>query len=321
MTSVSEEVEVIRALHATARPQGEGWPGALARLVALLRAGSAWLEIESDNRLEHWQIGPEVALPTPETRRRMRPGRVYGRDDLPDAPTAGAPLRALRLTLAEGTLTLAVTRASGQFRAADSAQLDRLAPHLQAAAETWGQLRLERAAATRDARVAAALGGGWLVFDTAARVIEADPAARARLALTADNRVDHPQGRALRSAVEAATGADPHPGLLTLSRAPLLQIAVLPLLPTRALGLLRAAPQAADLPPGTLATALGLTRSEARLATLLADGESLTSAAARLGWSIETARSTSKLIFARLGLDGQGALLRLIHGGGLWLLR
>jgi|GEM_PF-4010320 len=318
MSTASEETDVIRALHATARPVAEGWPGALARLAALLRATSAWLQIDADGQRQVWHLGPDPVLPPPDTLHHLRPGRVYARDDLPGTPPPGPALRILRMPLPEGSLTLAISRQGPDFRAADSAQIDRLAPHLQAAAETWSQLRHERAAANRTSALARALGGSWLVFDTAARVIEADATARRLLPLTADKSLDIPQSRALRAAVEAATSADPRPGLLTLNRAPLLQLAVLPQGTGRALGLLRAAPQAADLPPSALA-ALGLTRAEARLATLLADGDSLTSAAAKLGWSVETARSTSKQIFARLGLDGQGALLRLIHSGALWL--
>jgi len=61
-----------------------------------------------------------------------------------------------------------------------------------------------------------------------------------------------------------------------------------------------------------------LSRSEARLLAQLCDGHTLRSAAEALGWTEETARSTSKVIFARLGVSGQPAMIRRIMGSGVW---
>ena len=61
-----------------------------------------------------------------------------------------------------------------------------------------------------------------------------------------------------------------------------------------------------------IGSALGLTRSEARIADALARGLSLIEAAALLGISPETARTYSKLIYSKTGTRGQGDLVRLI---------
>ena len=67
-----------------------------------------------------------------------------------------------------------------------------------------------------------------------------------------------------------------------------------------------------------LADALGLSRSEARLAAQLGDGLRLKEAATQLGWTEETVRSCSKTIYAKMGVQGQAGLLRQLHGAGLW---
>ena len=53
----------------------------------------------------------------------------------------------------------------------------------------------------------------------------------------------------------------------------------------------------------------GLSRSEARLACRLASGDSLSTAAATLGLSVETARNYSKSLYAKTGARGQGPLV------------
>ena len=66
-----------------------------------------------------------------------------------------------------------------------------------------------------------------------------------------------------------------------------------------------------------LAIALHLLE-EARLAALLCDGFSLRDAATELGWTIDTARSASKQLFARRGVSGQAAPLPPMPTGVLW---
>jgi DNA-binding CsgD family transcriptional regulator len=63
----------------------------------------------------------------------------------------------------------------------------------------------------------------------------------------------------------------------------------------------------------------GVSRSEARLAVALCDGMTLTAAAQTLGWTLETARSTSKRLFARIGVSGQPGVVRAMHASAIWL--
>ena len=81
----------------------------------------------------------------------------------------------------------------------------------------------------------------------------------------------------------------------------------------------RQAPRARDLPVGRIAAVFGLSRSEARLAALLCDGFSLAQAAAELGWTVETARSCSKQVFARMGVGGQTGVLRRMLASAVWI--
>lgn len=322
MTLAFDERQILQILYATARPEEGNWNSFLDTLAASLRATSGWIGL-SDGQAHHdWHFGARITLPR-ETPRRLREGRVYTQDDL--AP-AGPPLRALRMGLPQGgAIWLALGRPGPDFRAVDSALLDRLGPHLQTAARTWCLLAAERARARHHATIAERLGCGWIGLDATGRLRDADPAARALIAaspalvLAPDGRLeaaDPANARALRQALEAAER-----GLSTLLDLGTLQMTLAsdPATPGATLAFLRAQPKAADLAPGQLAIALGLTRAESRLAARLADGDSLAEAADHLGWSIETTRSTSKQIYARLGLSGQPALIRRLMTSALWL--
>jgi uncharacterized protein YcnI len=51
----------------------------------------------------------------------------------------------------------------------------------------------------------------------------------------------------------------------------------------------------------------------------LGDGFSLAQAAAELGWTVETARSCSKQVFARMGVGGQTGVLRRMLASAVWI--
>ena len=63
----------------------------------------------------------------------------------------------------------------------------------------------------------------------------------------------------------------------------------------------------------------GLSPSEARLAWAIAQGMSISEAAADLGLTVETARNYSKKIYAKTGARGQAELVRNILTGVLAL--
>lgn len=64
---------------------------------------------------------------------------------------------------------------------------------------------------------------------------------------------------------------------------------------------------------GEFASAYGLTKAEARLVTLLADGHGLFEAARRLGISRNTARTHMRSIHAKVGTSGQTDFVRLLE--------
>ena len=328
MLGSSPEAEVLRLLYASAAEAGVGaWQPFLSALTDLTRAGGALLRIEAAG-IHEASAGNPGPLPPPEALRPLRRDRVYAQEEL-GMPT---PTRLIPLSpRPEVQAWLALSHPLRDFRAVDGAQLDRLSVHLAQAVKTWLALQHERAAARESARLARALGAGWLWFEATGRVVEADATARALLGprLAANGRLDLADPlltRAFRRALDQAVTGTEAPGILTLSRSPLTQLVLHPGLQSPAPGLdpliragIRQAPAAATLDVTALARSLDLNRSETALAVLLCDGLTLAEAAERLGWTLETARSASKRIFARSGTSGQSALIRRMLTGADWL--
>jgi len=331
----SEDVEVLRLLHAeAARPAGDppAWQPFLQALAALTRAQSAALAIEAAGTQHVFATTADFPLPARATLLRLRSDRLYAQDELEGEHT---PLRLLRAPLrGDRHAWLIIRHPLTEFRAADGLHLSRLAPHLGTAVETWLSLARERAQAQQSARVAAALGAGWLWLDATGRVLDADDGARLALdgpdgpTLGPGGRIDAPNpeiaARLRRGLDAAASGAD-DVQVVPLAASPLLALAIHPGLTSPAPGVgpvlraaIRRAPAAIGLPLDGLARSMGLSRSETRLAVLLCDGSTLAEAAVQLGWTIETARSASKRIYAQTETRGQGDLIRQMWAGADW---
>ncbi|NDW01303.1 hypothetical protein [Salipiger sp. PrR002] len=345
---MSDETALLRAMFAASlgSAPGEGdasegdlsgdlWPDFLGLLAQITQAGSAELRLQGvpgAGAARCWRVGADVPGPGEDTLERMRTGRVYSQVDLPlppGAPAQAAPLRALRLRLDEGGLALLSLQRTGEdFRATDGLHLSALMPHLGPALSGWRQLVRERAHAALDRQIGAALGAGWIIFTAAGQVSAmAEGLAEqlrdaAGIGLRADGRLalPDPVAQALRQALAAAAQGGVQ--RLALSAAPRLDLAL-----TREMlagspqlvGRLRRGLSARGLPPERLAAAFGLSRSEARLTACLCDGLSLTEAAEVLGWTPETARSTSKQIYARMGVSGQTGVVRRVLESAVWL--
>ena len=270
-----------------------------------------------------WQSGKGAAPPfDPE---QMRASRLYSQVDLPGLPSRDQPLRALKTTCAAGHATLLLDRTDRDFRAIEGMALSNLAPFLPQALTIWRGLQDERMQARLDRRISRDLGAGWVLFGPAGNVTFLSDMAR-DLLQTVPGLRHRPTGwlelpgkdmaQALHRALAKAqaTGRSSAPVDLSTD----LQMTVL-LTDAGLVGLLRAAPNGRSLPLGRVAAAHGLSRSEARLALLLCDGASLAEAADELGWTVETARSCSKQVFARMGVKGQTAVIRRLLNGTLWL--
>lgn len=291
----------------------DGWPAFLSLLARTIQAESLSLQLIPAEGTGHlWQHGPVVRLPDPADVARMRLDRVYAQVDLPGtAPPC--PLRALRSALPGGGHLLLWAASSGaDFRAIDTVRISGLARGLARALASWQALRTERARAALDRCGAQSLGLGWLVLSPAGRVLAlADPAllAPAGLRLRADGWLDIPDSEtaaALQAALVQAQVQDHVVPVATRDPALHLSVGRCSHAGGPALLLwLRWRRPLGDLPPDVVARTFRLSRSEARLAARIADGQTLAEAAAVLGWTVETARSCSKQLFARMGVGGQ----------------
>lgn len=215
-----------------------------------------------------------------------------------------------------------------------------LAPHLARAARI-GQ-ELGAAAVARHALVAALdrLPRGVLLLDRRLGVRFANGYAEEVLAVGDGLRLDRGALVAARPAETAAlrqlvAGAgspgnrEPAAagGYLTLSRPSLrrrLELLVSPVTPElasiaagRAVAVvfLVDPDRRLELPHEALRQLYGLTPSEARLATALAEGIGLPEAAEQLGITHETAKSTLRVVFAKTGTRRQAELVRLLLAG------
>jgi DNA-binding CsgD family transcriptional regulator len=293
------------------------------------------LQLVQQGRAAHaWQVGPVRRLPETAALERMRTARVYSQADMPGAQDPQAPLRALRWTTGpDGFAVLFLHRRDRDFRAADTAQLSRLAPYLGPAMASWRALGQDRARAALERRIARDLGAFWLLLTPSGRVIDMAAELRDRLPSLAPLRLQ-PNGwldfcgtgtaQAFRQALAAAQAASGAPGVVDLSREPPLQMVIREeaFAGERLLvAILRQGPSAGSLPLAQVASHFGLSRSEARLTMLLCDGFSLQDAAQKLGWTIETTRSCSKQIFARLAVSGQPGVVRKVLGSAVWMAR
>lgn len=338
MPATFEEITLIRQLyHAAAHaPEGEGdalWRAFLAQFAAFTGADAVQLRVQAgDNGRADVQLdlshGAALEFDTLRLA-EMRRDRVYSQVDFPGGGLSAAALRGLRVPMSDGGVVwLIITRISGDFRAADGALLAALGAHLGQSADIWCALQIVRLQAVRTAAQARALGAGWLVLDRSGRVIEAAPwisdllAGQGAMRVMDDGQVKLAGPgvlRALRSAIEALLAGQRDVAIVDLGADGTPTLALTRGHGEDLIGHIRRIPSAVALPDGALRHALGLSRSEARLAALICDGLSLRQASTKLGWTIETARSTSKQIYARTGTSGQADLVRTILANPVWL--
>ena len=269
--------------------------------------------------------------PQSATLEQMRNERVYSQADLPGIKDSKTPLRALRGTIGpDAFAVLLLHRSVSDFRAADSALLSRLAPYLCLAMASWRALGQERYRAALDRRIAQNLGGFWMLLTLSGQVVDMSPDLRKRitsltpLKLLANGWLEFTSTRtahAFRKALEAALRGSGVSSIVELTREPPLVMVLHEekLDDGRILvATLRFGPSAQSLPVERVVNHFGLSRSEARLTMLLCDGFSLQDAARELGWTIETTRSNSKRIFARMAVNGQPSVIRKVLTSAIW---
>lgn len=334
-----ETANLLKALFAAALPAApiaghqDPWRAFLLQLCAAAHADAAMLILDAARGAAGrvWMTGPKPLL-GPEHLPAMRHDRVYSQIDLPGIPAGAAPLRAVKSALGPGeAAVLCIQRQGRDFRAVDAVLLTSLAPFLGQALQSWRALAEDRARADLHVDLTRNLGAGAIVFTATGLIAEISDVARERLKTANDIRL-LPQGRldlasgdkaqALRDAIAATLRPRAKTVALELSTDPPFGLLLAPgnwAGQPAAIGYLRQTLDANALPPEIWAQSLGLRQSEARLAALLCDGASLKEAAAQLGWTIETARSASKQIFARTGVTGQPALIAKMLNSPVWL--
>jgi len=316
--------------HPAVQPDGL-WRDFLDVLATSARAESALLQLFSQGReTQRWRLGPKLSEGPPEPQ-LMRHGRVYSQIDLPGNGRGDQPLRALKWPIGtEGFGLLTLERRERDFRAVDGQHLSTLLPFLGQALSGWQALRLAQDRAALTDGLAVGLGAGWMVLGMAGNVLDLSPWLRDWISGSPDLRLrggrlefsDPLLGQAFQQAVASLAPESATARRVELSRDPPLEMVLTqgrhagePVL----IAGLRALRLAQRLPVARVAAAFDLSRSEARLAMLLCDGFSLAEAAGELGWTLETARSCSKQVYARMGVSGQPGVLRRMLNSPVWL--
>jgi DNA-binding CsgD family transcriptional regulator len=247
------------------------------------------------------------------------------------APSGMNDVRLLRIVEPGGVnVWLTVARRDGRFVPGDDRLIAALGDYLRAALRHHVALERERFGASVANEAIRRLDFGWLTLDAAGRVLDADPHAEQLLAsgdlrraadgglASRDPGVDRDIADAIETLAEAPYG---RPRALVLNRDPWLDMLLVPA-GRRALAS-GPAPAIIAYVHGDswssadrcdqLAELFELLPSEARLALALGRGMTIAEAAQELRLTVQTARTYSKRIYAKMGARGQPDLVRFIH--------
>ncbi|WP_417241160.1 helix-turn-helix transcriptional regulator [Celeribacter halophilus] len=306
------------------------WEDFLSVLLEMTHADTVQMQLVENGRpLQFWQVGEDMDGLNMTESGQMRTSRVYSRSDLPAGLSPASetcPLRALRWRFgpdAWGVITL--RRRSEDFRAIDGQHMSNLLPYLAPAVQGWKKRARERWRAALERRICAGFGSGWVLFSPSGLVTDMAEGLAERLEavagirLSAEGRflLSEENARALREALSELARDSTGTHVLWLSSAPPVQM-MLSVENGELLGRIRHEMSARALPLSQVMAAFNLNRSEARLAVALCDGLSLSEAAEKLGWTLESTRTTSKRLFARMGVTGQPGVVRAMYQSVVW---
>ena len=329
MLVLDQQTDLLRSLfQATRSDCDRPWETFFAVLRRVTKSDSTAMIWDHIGGAQRW--GDEsCCIPDSAVRGRLRFDRVYAQDELANSAGPDTPVRLLRVRSDNlGSVTLCLSRSATQpdFRAVDGQFLLGLAPYLGLALEMWQQNQQRLQHAELDHEVQTALGCGWLQLDVTGKLIAASSFGfewLERCAETSQLRevprfTDGVFGQEFRRRISAAA-ENSMCAPLSFSDGEIVFRRMQTIPEPTVVAMLRQHPQAATLPVDLVATYFGLSKSEARLATLIADGHSIKSAAHMLGWTVETTRTCSKVIFSKLGANGQPALVRRLQTSAIWL--
>lgn len=296
----SNDLEILAELHGghAAQPPWRAFLGQLAQRCSADAATLVYADHATNEPVHISSAAASSERLDVEAQLRLRPLRVYAFDELGTVWVAGAAAaRFGRIVKVGGTngwsAWVLVSRNAGDFAAADSALLSTLAPQIAIAVGNFARLERERRRVAIAEDLLRRAGISWRTahsqreFEGAAAP-ETEPA----LAKLLQHRPDTPTALRLRD--------DPLTDVLVVPAAPDTIVV------TRA----ARAPSLEQIQ--CLARLWSLTPSEARFASALAQGNSLTEAAELLELTIETARHYSKRLYAKTGARGLPDLVRLV---------
>jgi len=288
------------------------------------------IESEPDN-----SAGADLLPADPVLRGALRPFRTYTLAELGTEPNGYPDARIVMFPLPDSSRGWLVLARSRPCTAADSALLSNLVPYVRSAVATGMQIHRERAASALDSEGLERAGNGWILLDAELRLLASEDRTRNRLAAltgippVVGERLRGIDGIAERQLAQALRGGVAN-RTATLLHEPRIE-AVLENVASWS-ALTRAYPTAAliawcrfeipDRPQRieAFATLRELPLREAELAIAMADGLSIAEAGAQMGLTLETARNYSKQLYAKLGVRGQGQLVRLVHQSGAMLV-
>lgn len=276
----------------------------------------------------------------------MSDGRVYSlsellrRDDpLHDAfyeqiviPSGMSELRTVRTVEASGVdVWLTITRREGDFRQQDEALLAQIAPYLRSVLRAFIALERERVNGVLAGEVIRRLNCGWIALDAEGKVLETDARGEQFLSdsgVLSRNARGYLKASSIESGekiVDVVRELTSAPGArarcVILSREPWIDMLIVPA--DQAAHSAKSIPAVIAYVQGDIAASgepfeqlcrlFKLSVNEAKLALALARGLSMAEAAQALDLTLETTRTYSKKIYAKVGARGQVDLVRIIH--------
>jgi len=282
--------------------------------------------------------------PTPY--HEMSEGRVYAlgellRSDNPAhaaylkevmAPSGMNAARMMRIVEPSGVNAwLTITRRKQDFELEDDRLLNSIAPYLRSVLRSFVALERERTNAALAEEAIRRLSFGWITLDATGHILEADAQGRYILAKSGALRRDAQgflkgaspkQGREIVDAIKALAGSsNARPRAMILSRDPWLDMLLVPAS--------RGSISAKSVPAVVayvhsdsslssdrceqLAQLFDLLPSEARLALALGRGMSIAEAATELNLTVESARTYSKKVYAKMGARGHADLVLFVQ--------
>lgn len=283
-------------------------------------------------------------VPDPLPYRNMREGRVYSLEEMIDPgqpayrsyqddliiPQGLTNVLAVRVREISGIDAWLFCSGNKHMKSSTCVMMNALVPHLKIALRSCIALERERFRSQVTSETFQRLNFGWLTLDEHVRIVDMTPhleqffdrstvirRGRHNRLMPASPTID----RELKGLVRQFAGdTEARPRAINLSRDPQIDMLLRPIR-DRSLSTSSVPVAIAYISSDRLSLAdrcdqlvdlFGLLPSEARLAWAIAQGMSISEAANELGLTIETARSYSKRIYAKIGARGQAELVRNI---------